>query len=278
MFGINLLPIKGTSPSGNVYDYVFQDNMVKLYKNGVLLESTSSFIELTLSCSDIGFSISSNDKDFGYFFPTGSSLIGIEQDVINTGVTGIPNIVDDVIYDWANTGTGARDIYIPMEPAADGLTGDISIADDEYVVPDAVYTGAVELDYADVIGADLAGVPVLESDYTGSADDAVNDTQTADDAMATDETESSLKGLVYTAFPFCLPWDLMNAIKLIAVQPEAPHFKIDIFEKLPFEFKGSTEIKFDMAEYPQLGAVSRWTSTIGFCIALIVLTRKIIKS
>jgi len=94
------------------------------------------------------------------------------------------------------------------------------------------------------------------------------------------EEETSLKALFFSKFPFCLPYDIYYAFKLIAADPDAPRFEIDLMT--PFKdrisFFGDTKIVIDFDDYPILGQVSRWGFTISFCLVLIAITRKITNS
>lgn len=201
----------------------------------------------------------------------------------DTGVYVDPDIYNDNTYTPTNSKTGEPDIPCDVYPVPGDTTGDITLADgtgfvvdQEQIISDVVGKNP---DY--VLDKDIVGVPVLVQvpDLALNPDEAVNDTQTAENAMTADETQTSLKGLFISKFPFCIPWDLANAFKLIAAPAEAPHFEIDFLAPLDdtVHFQGSTEIDFDMADYPLIGQVCRWCFTIEFCIALMLATRKVMK-
>lgn len=94
------------------------------------------------------------------------------------------------------------------------------------------------------------------------------------------EEETSLKALFFSKFPFCLPYDIYYAFKLIAADPDAPRFEIDLMTpyKNRISFFGDTKIVIDFDDYPIVGQVSRWGFTISFCLVLIAITRKITNS
>ena len=129
---------------------------------------------------------------------------------------------------------------------------------------------------AAVDGAGLAVGTDVNVDSTPKTD-----AQTAADASAADETQSSLAGLFFSKFPFCIPFDLAAAIKLVAAPAVAPRFEWDGIRQLdlPVTWRGSTKIVFDMGEerWQVVGEVCRWTSLVGFCIALMLVTRKVMK-
>lgn len=77
-------------------------------------------------------------------------------------------------------------------------------------------------------------------------------------------------------FPFCVPFDLIRAFKLLTAEAEAPYWEI------PFhvEFLGYTidyTFVIDMSKFEVLAEIFRLCETIGFCVGLILLTRNIIR-
>lgn len=83
---------------------------------------------------------------------------------------------------------------------------------------------------------------------------------------------------ILTVFPFCIPVDFYNGIKLLAQKPEAPRFEV------PFEipqyksFPGFKKmIVIDFSEYYSAFAVVRWTMFTIFMFGLCFVTFKIVK-
>lgn len=77
-------------------------------------------------------------------------------------------------------------------------------------------------------------------------------------------------------FPFCIPFDLIHAFRLLAADAECPRWEI------PFhvEFLGHVlEYTFviDMALFEPLAKLFRTLETVGFCVGLILITRNIIR-
>lgn len=90
-----------------------------------------------------------------------------------------------------------------------------------------------------------------------------------------------LGAALITRFPFSIPWDVSRAIKLIAAPAEAPYWEVDFLSIIGHRFPGSlgdTKIVLDFGEpeYEIIGIASRWTSTIGFCLALAAATKRFI--
>lgn len=80
-------------------------------------------------------------------------------------------------------------------------------------------------------------------------------------------------------FPFSIPWDVYKGVQLLAAPAQAPYFEVDFLAPIGHlvgGWKGSTKIVLDMSEYEIIGQVSRWTSTIGFCLMLASGTKRLI--
>ena len=80
-------------------------------------------------------------------------------------------------------------------------------------------------------------------------------------------------------FPFSIPWDVYKGVQLLAAPAQAPYFEVDFFAPIAHRvggWKGSTKIVLDFAEYEIIGQVSRWASTIGFCLMLASGTKRLI--
>ena len=82
-------------------------------------------------------------------------------------------------------------------------------------------------------------------------------------------------------FPFCIPWDFVDTVRLLNADPVAPNIAVDLF---PAGFKskvgitGSTEFHINLGDekYAKIGTFCRWGSLIGFCFGLAILTKRMI--
>ncbi|MCH1981788.1 med21 domain-containing protein [Ruminococcus sp. OA3] len=80
-----------------------------------------------------------------------------------------------------------------------------------------------------------------------------------------------------TLFPFCIPFDLMHTFELLDAEPQVPTFT------LPFhvEFRGKVLADekwiIDFQDYDSVVKIFRILETLGFCVALILSTRTLIK-
>ena len=88
---------------------------------------------------------------------------------------------------------------------------------------------------------------------------------------------------IASVFPFCLPVDFYNGIRLFAAQPKTPVFEFHI--KIPMlsfvdsnqEYICDEVIKLDFGKYEKIGRLSRVLSTVGFLFCLIFVSTKIVK-
>lgn len=98
----------------------------------------------------------------------------------------------------------------------------------------------------------------------------------------TDVDELGLPALgaaLTTRFPFSIPWDFVGAVNLLASPPKAPRWEVDLLapiEERYGAFPGETKIIIDMSDYPLVGQISRWFTTLMFGWGLIMATKKLI--
>lgn len=91
--------------------------------------------------------------------------------------------------------------------------------------------------------------------------------------------QESLGAVFVSKFPFCIPWDMYNAVKLLAAPAKTPYWEVDFLAPISSRvggWRGSTKVVIDMGEYEIIGQLSRWVSTILFCATLISGTKKLI--
>lgn len=66
---------------------------------------------------------------------------------------------------------------------------------------------------------------------------------------------------------------------LLAAPAKTPYFEVDFYapiSDLVGGWQGSTKIVLDFSQFESLGRLSRWTSTIGFCLFLASATKRFI--
>lgn len=84
--------------------------------------------------------------------------------------------------------------------------------------------------------------------------------------------------VLMTRFPFSIPRDISRIVSVITADRQPPKWEVDFYSPLADKvaFRGDTKITIDMAEYETVGQICRWTSVIGFCIFLILITKSMI--
>lgn len=96
-----------------------------------------------------------------------------------------------------------------------------------------------------------------------------------------DFSNFKLPKTISTVFPFCLPFDFYNGIRLFSAQPVTPHFEIPVKIPIPSAAGGGylcdDTIVIDLSKYEKIGRLCRVTSTCAFLFFLIQLSTKIVK-
>lgn len=156
--------------------------------------------------------------------------------------------------------------YMPELEADQGIALDVGAAGtmDETTV----ITGVLD----DVLAGELA--PTMEAVKEGTENPPVEELPDVGELGL-----SALGEALTSRFPFSIPWDIAKAIRLLAAPEKAPYFEVDFLEPLADDvggWQGSTAIVLDFSQYAILGQLSRWTSTIGFCLALASGTKRLI--
>ena len=131
---------------------------------------------------------------------------------------------------------------------------------------------AGELNHDLVLGKEeVVDPPITDTDQM------VGDATLEDIQAATQDKDLGL--LFVSKFPFCIPWDVVNAIKLLAAPPQVPRWEVDFLAPLSDRvggWQGDTSIVIDFSDYEILGQLCRWVTTIMFIAALAMGTKKLI--
>lgn len=96
------------------------------------------------------------------------------------------------------------------------------------------------------------------------------------DAPATDEEAAKYTADLTTVFPFCIPFDLIRAFKVLSVEGEAPVYEIP----LQIDYKSihvDEHWSIDMSDFSSVIQILRVMETLGFIVGLILVTRKLIR-
>lgn len=188
---------------------------------------------------------------------------------------------------------GALTKYFKVTELFSDLLGngqEFSIVSDVVSIPDTI-PDTQEVTISTGAASDLTLDQALEQILAAIAEGQLSATReivdagTATDDPAqtiTDVDELGLPALaetLTTRFPFSIPWDVAKAVKLLAAPPKTPRFEVDFMAPIAYRFGGqlgNTNIVLDFSDYEIIGQISRWTSTIGFCLFLASGTKKLI--
>lgn len=106
--------------------------------------------------------------------------------------------------------------------------------------------------------------------------DIGNDTDNKDDdttSPAGDKDIGNFTADLKSLFPFCLPFDLIDLIKVLNAKPVAPKWDIPINIKYGNVVNYKETFTIDMQEYESVVKIFRALETLGFIVGLIMITR-----
>lgn len=134
----------------------------------------------------------------------------------------------------------------------------------------------IDLSPSDVRDKTLTDTGDIATDKTDTKDDTKDDTKEDPD---TKPNKPSIPGLSLPEilfkekFPFCLPWDVYNVFANLVAEPEAPVFEIPMkWEFLDIDYT----LKIDFSMFDEIAKISRFFSSLGFVVFLILISRKVI--
>lgn len=77
-------------------------------------------------------------------------------------------------------------------------------------------------------------------------------------------------------FPFCIPFDLIHALKILSAEPETPYFEVPV-KIHSFGIDVDYTFVLDFEQFNMIAKVLRTVETLGFIVLLIWVTRDLIK-
>lgn len=157
--------------------------------------------------------------------------------------------------------TDEQALSIPSAAQVEGVMDAANADDDSYSY---VYAPGAELGalIESLIGAKSEAIPG-EGEGTGTLTPDVSD-NAAYNAIGLDDV-----------FPFCIPFDLIDCIRLFSADAKAPRFEFPLISK---KFGLNQTIVVDLAPFEPVALVLRTLEIIAFIVALILVTRNLIGS
>ncbi len=203
------------------------------------------------------------------------------------GKIGVRNGIDTLIHDGSYVDN--YDIITPGNTVTRDDTGGITISGDIVIPVDDVDPTAdvINPPSDDVIPVDVPGEVVLPGDIP--IDDVVPVETVTDDTTPTDPEEpepnpddsdtvtdktASIGGTLKTLFPFCIPFDLISAFKILKATPQDPKWEWTLkVDSMNFEYT----FVLDFSKVTILATIFRYGVLLLFIVGLILLTRNIIR-
>lgn len=173
---------------------------------------------------------------------------------------------------------GAYDVLTPGRVIGDAgtVTGDVTVDTAKEDAIAGVWAGDIPwVDFMDNIGAipiDITTDLVIDKDDGASGDEKIEDKYTPPIAPPADM--DSFTANLQEIFPFCIPFDLIKAVKILTSEPVPPKYTFKIQVK---QLKIDYDIVIDFEKYEDLAKIIRVLMTFAFVIMLILLTRNIIR-
>lgn len=233
---------------------------------------------LTMSnVSFVAFYPSTKDSSFHTIYDDSwVNLIGWKENAQGWGdnlfITASPSYSLKILFGSATSESLGIDRAESMSYIPEGIEAEQGIALDV----GAAATMDLDLVLQGVLDDVLAGELTSTMEVAG---EAVVDPP-ADEITDVDNLGLPALGAALTSrFPFSIPWDFFRAVQLLAAPAKAPYFEVDFMEPLADDvggWQGDTTVILDFSEYAIIGQISRWTSTIGFCLMLAGATKRLI--
>lgn len=88
-----------------------------------------------------------------------------------------------------------------------------------------------------------------------------------------EQTDATMMVDLHEFFPFCVPYDLVHLIKCFCAEPQTPKFNVNI--KLPYI--GKIDTCLDLSMFDDGARILRILETIGFILALVLVSRNLIR-
>lgn len=162
----------------------------------------------------------------------------------------------------------------------DGVSYPIS-SDGTVIIGGDTYTPIYQLPYdnSSIIALLIALLNGLPRDVPIAADTPITSNPAIPaEIAASDFADIVAPPSIITVFPFCLPFDFINGIKLLSQPAEAPRFEVPFNVPEFGSFPGySTNIVIDFAEYSKYFDVVRWVNLMLIIFGIIFLSFKIVK-
>lgn len=161
------------------------------------------------------------------------------------------------------------DVVTPSNTITREKDGSIAVTGDRVIDVALPIAWPVDLTKGIVIGKDVPIENVKDNTKTDEKTDEKEDTSKPSKpekpGIVADDLTADLKSI----FPFCIPFDLINCIKGLSAEGEAPKWVM----KIPMPTAYTWTITVDMADYDSIVRIFRLGEDLLFIVGLIMITR-----
>lgn len=176
---------------------------------------------------------------------------------VSSGVIGLALSLSDAVVDLVSS-LNADDVLI--------IDVGASASDTPAVITDIVTDGII----AQTLDPVVSVVP-----------EAVVDTPVQVYPDVDDLGLPQLGAALVSRFPFCIPWDFVDTVRLLSADPQPINIKVDLIPQRIKTFVGiSLDTSFDIdlsgEQYAKIGLFCRWGSLVTFCFGLFLLTKRLV--
>ena len=227
---------------GNIFP---RDWVGSLSNNDFIMNPSGSIPqEDTFTGSQAGY----NDNS-GALSPSAGNTTVLNPDILGDLVDAVQGI--------ANANISIEEYLKAIGIAIDGLRGGIKVRD---IDTDAVID--VVIPAIDVFDPDIS----QDTPQPTGTDPAIDPNAPADVDIEVDGMKMDLKRI----FPFCIPFDVVDMIKLLDAEPVAPSYTVNW--QIPI-INRALSFEVDLSPFNSVAAILRNLEIIIFCIGLAMVTR-----
>ena len=247
---------------------------VQIEKYYLFAESTGSE-EITPDGINYSFSYDATYSYYGEWTYADSGALADDKisDLPTVGDSDMGTItIDGVTYTVDKDGK----VHIGDKTYTINDDGSVTV-DDKTYYPDYDVTPYNYDSLIDLLLKLLNNIDVAEDSTAGDLTDD-SDVEMSEELANSELSSLVLPKTILTVFPFCIPVDFYNGIKLLSQEPEAPRFEVPFEIPAYKSFPGFKKmIVIDFSQYASAFAIVRWTMFVIFMFGLCFVTFKIVK-
>lgn len=256
---------------------------------GPILVSNSSFgisgpfadltVRSSTSKSGVTFYYSSQTNDRVSNFGSSDCTNYVSDSLQDADLIRVASDIFTFVYGGQVVSTGGvAALGVTLAQAVADVVGQAK-EDDAVVIGVGASAGATAQDIADMVAQGVKAQTLNPS--VSITAEAVIDTPVQPYPDIDGLGLPTLGAALVDRFPFCIPWDFVDTVKLLSADPQPINIKVDL---IPQRIKTSVGITSDTSfdidlsgeQYAKIGVFCRWGSLITFCFGLFLLTKRLV--